>query len=109
MPIAFARSSRGKMFEMIESVAGMISAAPTPISARTPISWSGRVDGHDAQAREAEDRDSDLEAELAPEPVAEGAEREHEAGEDEQVGVDDPLQRRARRRRADPAATGARR
>ena len=37
--IAFARSSRGKMFEMIESVAGMISAAPTPITARTLISW----------------------------------------------------------------------
>jgi len=34
IPIALPRSSGGKTFAMIESVAGMISAAPTPISAR---------------------------------------------------------------------------
>ena len=37
IPIAFARSSRGKTFAMIESVAGMISAPPTPMTARTAI------------------------------------------------------------------------
>ena len=39
MPIALPRSSRGKTFVMIDSVAGMISAAPTPIAARIAISW----------------------------------------------------------------------
>ena len=38
MPIAFERSSRGNVFEMIESVEGMIIAPPTPISERTTIS-----------------------------------------------------------------------
>ena len=37
-PIALARSSRGKTFVMIDSVAGMISAPPTPIRARTAMS-----------------------------------------------------------------------
>ena len=36
--IALGRSSLGKMFVMIESVVGMIAAAPTPISAREAIS-----------------------------------------------------------------------
>jgi hypothetical protein len=39
MPIALARSSRGKTFVRIDSVAGMISAPPTPIAARIAISW----------------------------------------------------------------------
>ncbi len=39
IPIALPRSSRGKTFVMIESVAGMMSAAPTPIAARIAISW----------------------------------------------------------------------
>ena len=40
MPIALPRSSRGKTLVMIDSVAGMISAPPTPIAARTAISPS---------------------------------------------------------------------
>ena len=56
---------------------------------------AGGADEHDAQARKTEDRGSGLEGPLAPEPIAEGTEREDEAGEDEQVGVHDPLQRRA--------------
>ena len=39
MPIALARSSRGKTFVMIDRVAGMISAPPTPMTARTAMSW----------------------------------------------------------------------
>ena len=39
MPIAFARSSRGKTFVMMERVAGMISAPPMPMTARRAISW----------------------------------------------------------------------
>ena len=40
MPIALPRSSPVKRLAMIESVAGMINAAPTPIAARTAITWS---------------------------------------------------------------------
>jgi hypothetical protein len=36
--IAFPRSSCGKTSMMIESVEGMISAPPTPIAARAPMS-----------------------------------------------------------------------
>ncbi len=36
--IAFGRSSSGKMLVMIDSVVGMIPAAPTPIRAREAIS-----------------------------------------------------------------------
>ena len=39
IPIALPRSSSGKTLAMIDSVAGMISAAPTPISARIAITW----------------------------------------------------------------------
>jgi hypothetical protein len=39
MPIAFARSSRGNTLEMIDRVAGMISAPPRPMTARTAMSW----------------------------------------------------------------------
>ena len=37
MPIALARSSRGKTLVRIDSVAGMISAPPIPIRARIAI------------------------------------------------------------------------
>ena len=50
-PIAFARS-RGSWntLVMIESVAGMMNAAPTPMSARVPIS----IAGDDANADDTE-------------------------------------------------------
>ena len=108
MPIALARSSRGKTFVMIDSVAGMISAPPTPIRARTAISCV-ELDEEDGEAREAEDRDAGLQRALAAEAVAEGAQREQQAGEDERDrsrpstaassrGVEVLLQRRAGRR-----------
>jgi len=40
MAIALPRSSPVKTLAMIESVAGMISAAPMPMAARTAITWS---------------------------------------------------------------------
>ena len=39
MPIALARSSRGKTSTKTESVDGMISAPPTPCAARAAMSW----------------------------------------------------------------------
>ena len=41
MPIALPRSAAGKVCVMIESVAGIISAAPMPWIARLPISIAG--------------------------------------------------------------------
>ncbi len=41
VPIALPRSEAGKAWVMIESVAGIISAAPTPWIARLPISIAG--------------------------------------------------------------------
>ena len=40
MAIALPRSLPVKVLAMMERVAGMINAAPTPISARTAITWS---------------------------------------------------------------------
>ncbi len=40
MPIAFARSSRGKMSMITDSVAGMIIAPAMPMTARSAISCS---------------------------------------------------------------------
>ena len=54
----------------------------------------GRVGDQGAEAGEAEDRHARLKRKLAPEAVAERAEDEQQAGEDEQVGVDHPLQLR---------------
>ena len=73
MPIALARSSRGKTFVMIDSVAGMISAPPTPISGADGDELRGRLDEEDGEAREAEERDAGLQRALAPEAVAEHA------------------------------------
>ena len=38
-PIALPRSSTGKTMVMIDSVAGMMKAPPTPMNARVAISW----------------------------------------------------------------------
>src|SRR6266545_3727540 len=65
--IALARSPAGNTFVRIESVDGMMNAAPTPIRARVEIS-----------------------------AVAQRACREQDSGEDEQVRVDDPLELRGR-------------
>ena len=94
MAIALPRSLPVNRLAMMESVAGMISAAPTPMAARTAITWSAESAIEGAEAGEAEDRHAGLECALAPEAVAEGAEHEQETGEDEQVGVDHPLQLR---------------
>ena len=60
-------------------------------------------------ARDAEEDEPGLQRALAPEAVAERAHRQQDAGEGQQVGVDDPLQRRPPRRRSASAASAARR
>ena len=110
MPIALPRSSRGKTFVMIDSVAGMISAPPTPISgadARSAGSRCRRTGPRGWRRRRA--ASPACSARLRPEAVAERAHRQQQAGEHEQIGVDDPLQRRASMRRTPPAGSAARR
>ena len=56
MPIAFGRSSAGKTFVMIDSVVGMISAPPMPMSALVAISMladSAKADASDAPPKMA--------------------------------------------------------
>ena len=51
MPIAFGRSSAGKTLVMIDSVVGMISAPPMPMSDRVRMSMladSAKADASDA-------------------------------------------------------------
>src|SRR3990172_9101388 len=64
--IARARSPAGNTFVRIDSVAGMMRAPPIPMNARVAMSWPGGS--------------------------AEAPRREQQPGEDQDVGVDDPLQ-----------------
>ena len=69
MPIAVPRWRAGNVAEMIESVAGFMSAAPAPCTTRAPIRKPAL--GASAQASEeaAEDRQADDEHAPAPEQV----------------------------------------
>ena len=91
MAIALARSRRGKTLVRIDSVDGMTNAAPTPMTARAAISIAGVV-GEGAERRAGGEHDeAGLQGALAAEAVAEGGGGEQQAGEDQAVGVDDPL------------------
>ena len=100
-PIAIAAqtpSARERSFpsanvvEMIESAAGEMSAAPRPCSARKPISIPDVVAMPFEERRGGEDHEPDEEEPLPSEEVAGAAAEQQEAGEDERVRVDDPLQ-----------------
>ncbi len=93
MPIAIARS-RGsvKTLVMIERVAGMMSAAPRPITARAPTSSFTPPENAAAVGRDAEDREAHGERALPAEAVTERTEGEQEPGEHERVRVDHPLE-----------------
>ena len=91
MAIALARSRAGNTLVRIDSVDGMTNAAPTPMIARAAISI-GRAVGEGAEQRaEPEDDEAGLQRALAAEAVAERGGGEQQAGEDQAVGVDDPL------------------
>ena len=93
MPIALARSvGSWNTLVMIASVAGKISAAPTPISARPTINASAEsTEPAYAEVTPKTTRPT-ISDPLASVLVAEAAGGEQEPGEHEQVGVDDPLQ-----------------
>ncbi len=77
---------------MIDNVAGMMNAAPTPMTPRVKMSWFGESTSATRDRSEPEDDHAELERAAAAEAVAERAGREQQAREHERVRVDDPLQ-----------------
>jgi hypothetical protein len=87
---------RGKTVTRIDRVAGMISAAPAPSSARVAISWVGlsaNIDASDARPK--------ITSPTVSAPLRRSgrqrARGQQQAGEDQRVRRDDPLQLSARR------------
>ena len=92
-PMARPRSlGSWKMLVSSDRVAGMINAAPMPIEARVKISSVAPLARPDRIEPDAEDDQADHQRALAAEAVADAAHGEQQAGEDERVAVDDPLQ-----------------
>ena len=107
-PIARARSRRSvNTLVSSDSVAGKISAAPSPITARAAISSPGLFPSPPAKLEAAEDDQPGDQHALAADPVAEVAGGEHEGGEHQVVGIDDPLELRVRRVAAPAPASAA--
>ena len=96
MPIAWPRCRGGNVAVMIESVAGFISAAPMPCTARAPIrkpAFGASPQASDESEKIARPIDEDL----APaEHVGELAAGDQQRREDERVAGDDPLELRDR-------------
>ena len=92
MLTALVRSAAEKVPVIVDRVAGITSAAPTPSTARRAISsWAPPAVIATADA-DAEDAEPDQEHQPSTEPVADSAGRQQQRGEDERVGVDDPRQ-----------------
>ena len=96
IPIAFGRSSAGKTFVSTDSVVGMMNAPPMPIRARLAISESADPERAESSEPRAEHAEPEDQGPLAAEAVAEAAGREQQAGEHQDVGIDDPLHLRGR-------------
>ena len=93
VPMAFARSDGSvKTLVRMARVAGKMSAAPTPMAARAAISCSGRLGQAGEDRAHGEGDHAQLQGALAAEAVAQAARGEQQAGEDERVGVDHPLE-----------------
>ena len=112
MAIALARSRAGKTLVRIDSVDGMTNAAPMPMIARAAMSIAGASASAPSDRAGGEDEQAGLQGALAAEAVAERGGGEQQAGEDQAVGVDDPLHlgvawRRGRPGRPASAASAA--
>ena len=92
MPIAVPRCRGGNVAVMIESVAGFISAEPTPCTTRAPISELGARRQAAGERGQREDRQPDDEDPPPTEQVGELAAGQHQHAERERVAVDDPLE-----------------
>ena len=100
-PIALPRSAGSvKTFVMIDSVDGMMNAPPMPMSERAAISMLAGVGERRQRRADAEDGEPAGQRPVAAEAVAEAARGEQQAGEHDDVRVDDPLQLAGRRAQA---------
>ena len=97
MPMARPRSAGGKTLVRIDSVDGMMNAAPKPWTARVRMSTPGRSRERRRERAPTEDHEPDEQRRLASVAVAGAARDQEEAREDERVRVDDPLQLARRR------------
>ena len=92
MPMALPSSLPEKTLVIIERVEGMISAAPMPMKARPAISWSASPANDEPSEAAPKITRPMVKRPLASEAVAHAAHGQQQAGEDEDVGVDHPLQ-----------------
>ena len=91
MAMALARSRAGNTLVRIDSVDGMTNAAPMPMIARAAMSMFGVSARAPSVEPAAKITQAGLEGALAAEAVADGGGGEQQPGEDQPVGVDDPL------------------
>ena len=89
-PLAFP--GRVNMLVMIARVEGMISAPPMPMLARAAISMPTEPEKAAQVEHAGEARQAGQERPLAAEAVRQAARDQQQPGEDQDVGVDDPLQ-----------------
>ena len=92
MPIARPRSSAGNTLVRIDRVAGMMNAPPMPARARKAMSWPAVPAKADATDPTPKIDQAEAQRSLATEAVAEAAGGQQDAGVDDRVGVDDPLE-----------------
>ena len=91
-PTARDRCSRGKVLVIVDRVAGMTSAAPTPEQAAHRDQPAGVGDGHRGDRPGAEDGEAGQQGPAPAVPVADRAAQQQQRGEDQGVGVDHPGQ-----------------
>ena len=96
MPIAVPRCRGGNVAVMIDSVAGFISAAPTPCTTRAPISTLALFAKPQKNDERGEDDEPGDEHPAASEHVGELSAGEEQHAERQRVAVDDPLELRDR-------------
>ena len=96
MPIAVPRWRGGKVAAMIDSVAGFISAAPTPWTTRAPISTCSLPAKPQKNDDTVKIDEADHEDAPPAEHVGELAAGEQQDAEGQRVAVDDPLELRDR-------------
>ena len=90
--IARGRSLGGNTWARIDSVAGITNAAPTPMTARAPITAPDGARQRREQRCRAEHDQPAVEREPSAVAVTQRTGGEQQAGEHQGVGVDDPLQ-----------------
>ena len=88
--IALLRSCGGKMAVMIDNVAGMMNAAPAPITTRATITPTAMSTSEPSIEPSSEGDETHLQHGLATEAVADRAGAQQQTGEDDRVRVDDP-------------------